>query len=83
MLVLIVATGATVRLTGSGLGCEHWPGCTPNEFLPAQGFHSDIEFGNRVVAATTVAATLLLAVASLLSRVPRWTRTLAWATFVA
>ena len=23
MLVLIVATGATVRLTGSGLGCEH------------------------------------------------------------
>ncbi|MGN6799999.1 MAG: COX15/CtaA family protein, partial [Gaiellaceae bacterium] len=26
MLVLIVATGATVRLTGSGLGCEHWPG---------------------------------------------------------
>ena len=27
MLVLIVATGATVRLTGSGLGCEHWPGC--------------------------------------------------------
>jgi heme A synthase len=31
-LVLIVATGATVRLTGSGLGCEHWPGCTPHHF---------------------------------------------------
>ena len=81
MLVLIVATGATVRLTGSGLGCEHWPGCTPHRFSP-RGFHSDVEFGNRVVAAATVVATLLLAVASLLSRVPRWTRTLAWATFV-
>jgi len=23
MLVVIMATGATVRLTGSGLGCEH------------------------------------------------------------
>ena len=32
MLVLIVATGATVRLTGSGLGCEHWPGCQPHLF---------------------------------------------------
>jgi cytochrome c oxidase assembly protein subunit 15 len=82
MLVLIVATGATVRLTGSGLGCEHWPGCTPSEFLPAQGFHSDIEFGNRVVAAATVVSTLLLAIASLLARLPRWTRVLAWATFV-
>ena len=28
MLFVIVATGATVRLTGSGLGCPHWPGCT-------------------------------------------------------
>jgi heme a synthase len=81
MLVVIVATGTTVRLTGSGLGCEHWPGCTPNEFLPAQGFHSDVEFGNRVVAAATVATTLLLAVASLLARLPRWVRVLAWATF--
>ena len=26
-LYLILVTGATVRLTGSGLGCEHWPGC--------------------------------------------------------
>ena len=59
-LILIIATGATVRLTGSGLGCHHWPGCTPNAFLPEQGFHSDVEFGNRVVAAFTVFATLVL-----------------------
>jgi cytochrome c oxidase assembly protein subunit 15 len=81
MLVLIVATGATVRLTGSGLGCEHWPGCTPHRFRP-RGFHSDVEFGNRVVAAATVVVTLLLAIASLLTRLPRWARVVAWATFV-
>ena len=79
MLILIVATGATVRLTGSGLGCEHWPGCTPNEFLPAQGYHSDIEFGNRVVAAITVVMTLLLAIGSLLAR---RARLLSWLVFV-
>jgi cytochrome c oxidase assembly protein subunit 15 len=82
MLVLIVATGATVRLTGSGLGCEHWPGCTPHRFSP-RGFHSDVEFGNRVVAAITVVFTLLLALASLLTRsLSRGTRALAWGTFV-
>ena len=26
-LFLIVVSGATVRLTGSGLGCENWPSC--------------------------------------------------------
>jgi cytochrome c oxidase assembly protein subunit 15 len=58
MLVVIVATGATVRLTGSGLGCEHWPGCQPHHFEP-RSFHSDIEFGNRVVAFFTILATLV------------------------
>ena len=43
MLVLIVATGATVRLTGSGLGCPHWPTCNSTHALP-KGYHSDIEF---------------------------------------
>jgi cytochrome c oxidase assembly protein subunit 15 len=56
-LVLIVATGATVRLTGSGLGCEHWPGCTPHHFEPKSG-HSYIEFGNRVIAFLTILTTL-------------------------
>ena len=77
-LIVIIATGATVRLTGSGLGCHHWPGCTPSAFLPAQGFHSDVEFGNRVVAAFTVFATLVLAVGSLLAE---RARALSWAVF--
>ena len=57
MLVLIVATGATVRLTGSGLGCEHWPGCQPHHFEP-KTFHSYIEFSNRVFAFFTILITL-------------------------
>jgi cytochrome c oxidase assembly protein subunit 15 len=57
MLVLIVATGATVRLTGSGLGCEHWPGCEPHHFQP-KSFHSYIEFSNRVFAFLTILVTL-------------------------
>jgi len=62
-LVLIVATGATVRLTGSGLGCPHWPTCTSTHALP-KGYHSDIEFANRVVSALTVLSTLGLVVAA-------------------
>jgi cytochrome c oxidase assembly protein subunit 15 len=67
-LILIIATGATVRVTGSGLGCHHWPGCAAGEFLPAQGYHSDVEFGNRVVASLTVFTTLLFAVGATLAR---------------
>jgi cytochrome c oxidase assembly protein subunit 15 len=61
MLVLIVATGATVRLTGSGLGCPHWPTCSSAHALP-KGYHSDVEFSNRVVSFFTVLASLLLTV---------------------
>src|ERR1700749_2552042 len=57
-LVLIVGTGATVRLTGSGLGCEHWPGCEQHHFEP-RSFHSYVEFSNRVVAFFTIPAHLL------------------------
>ena len=61
VLVVIVATGATVRLTGSGLGCPHWPTCNSTHALP-KGYHSDIEFSNRVVSFLTVVSTLALAV---------------------
>ena len=48
-LTLIVLTGAAVRLTDSGLGCENWPKCggTP---LPPLSSHALIEFGNRAVS---------------------------------
>jgi cytochrome c oxidase assembly protein subunit 15 len=82
VLVLIVATGATVRLTGSGLGCPHWPTCTTTHALP-RGYHSDIEFSNRVVSAVTVITTLALALAAWRTRgLGRRGRWLATAVFV-
>jgi cytochrome c oxidase assembly protein subunit 15 len=83
-LILIIATGATVRLTGSGLGCRHWPGCQAGDFFPqsARGYHPYVEFGNRVVASLTVLTTLVLAVASLRTRaLPGSVKGLAWLVF--
>jgi cytochrome c oxidase assembly protein subunit 15 len=81
-LVVIVATGATVRLTGSGLGCPHWPTCNSTHALP-KGYHSDIEFGNRVVSALTVVSTLALAIAAWRTRgLGRRGKWLATAVFV-
>jgi cytochrome c oxidase assembly protein subunit 15 len=82
MLIVIIATGATVRLTGSGLGCHHWPGCAPNQPFPEQGFHSYIEFGNRVVAFITICVTLATWIASRIARMSLRVRRLALATFV-
>jgi heme a synthase len=59
-LWLIVLTGAAVRLTDSGLGCRHWPGCEEGHPLPAKDGHAFIEFGNRLFGALTIAATLLV-----------------------
>jgi cytochrome c oxidase assembly protein subunit 15 len=84
MLILIVGTGATVRLTGSGLGCEHWPGCQPGDPFPKKGYHSYIEFSNRIVAFFTVLATLALALGALRTRgLARRVKVLAWIVFVA
>ncbi|HEY3961271.1 MAG TPA: COX15/CtaA family protein [Gaiellaceae bacterium] len=81
MLVLIMASGATVRLTGSGLGCEHWPGCAQHHFEP-KSYHSYIEFGNRVVAFFTILATLAAWIGTRLARAPRSLHLLALVTFV-
>ena len=81
-LWLIVVSGATVRLTNSGLGCEHWPGCTAGNPLPSKSYHSFIEFGNRLVSAVTIFATLVACVgARFTPGLPRWVRRLALATF--
>jgi heme a synthase len=71
-LWLIVVTGAAVRLTDSGLGCRHWPGCEEGHPLPAKNGHAFIEFGNRVFGALTIAATLLAWLAA--RRTPALTR---------
>lgn len=82
-LLAIVATGATVRLTASGLGCEHWPGCQPGHPFPEKGYHSYIEFSNRLVAFLTIVATLVSWVVSVRTpRVAGWVRRLAFGTFL-
>src|SRR5579862_7882489 len=74
-LTLIVMTGAAVRLTDSGLGCENWPKCggTP---LPPLSSHALIEFGNRVVGFVVGVLTLGVFAAAFLRRPFR--RDLVW-----
>lgn len=48
LLFTIVLTGAAVRLTGSGLGCENWPRCGESVIAPLE-LNAWIEFGNRLV----------------------------------
>lgn len=57
-LFLVVTSGAFVRLTGSGLGCENWPRCGDKPY-PEQDFHAFVEFGNRMVALVGLALTLV------------------------
>lgn len=64
--VLIIATGGTVRLTGSGLGCTDWPLCTPGSLVPTpeQSYHALIEFGNRTISGPILVAALVVFVLS-------------------
>ena len=63
----IVLTGATVRLTASGLGCPTWPECVAGSIAPTseqtEAFHKYIEFGNRLLTFVL----LIIAIASLVA----------------
>lgn len=59
----IVGTGGLVRLTGSGLGCDTWPRCTEESFVPVpevSGVHGFIEFGNRLLTFVLVAVAIVM-----------------------
>ena len=62
-LFLVVTSGAFVRLTGSGLGCENWPRCGDKPY-PEQGYHAFVEFGNRMIALVGIVLTLVTWLAS-------------------
>ena len=75
----IVLTGATVRITGSGLGCPTWPECTYGSYTPVAGqaegaFHAWIEFGNRLLTFLL----LFAAVAVLIYAIRKARRDLIW-----
>lgn len=76
LLILIVVTGAAVRLTGSGLGCSDWPNCTEEQFVAPMELHPMVEFVNRLVTGL-VSAAVALAVLGSLRRSPR-RRDLTW-----
>jgi heme a synthase len=73
-LFLVVVTGAIVRLTASGLGCDNWPRCGDTPF-PQKDFHALVEFGNRVVALGALLCTVAAAlVATRVPGLPRFLR---------
>jgi cytochrome c oxidase assembly protein subunit 15 len=76
-LFVVVVTGAVVRLTASGLGCDNWPRCGDTPF-PERDFHAAVEFGNRVVALIAIVLSVVAAVAARrVEGLPRWVARLA------
>lgn len=66
----IVVTGATVRLTGSGLGCRDWPKCEPGSVVAPWEFNAQVEFINRLITGL-VSVAVIVAVGGSLLRRPR------------
>ncbi|MEM8926122.1 MAG: COX15/CtaA family protein [Actinomycetota bacterium] len=73
----IVITGTAVRLTQSGLGCEDWPGCSEERFVPEWTFHGWVEFGNRILSAI-VALPAAAALIAAYRRTPRRPDLIRW-----
>jgi cytochrome c oxidase assembly protein subunit 15 len=69
-MILIVLSGAAVRLTGSGLGCPDWPTCFHGRVTGSWSIHPFIEYGNRMITALLIVVTAVTFVAALL-RQPR------------
>lgn len=57
-LALTIISGAAVRLTGSGLGCDTWPQCDHTSVVAPLQFHAWVEFGNRLINAVVTVASL-------------------------
>jgi cytochrome c oxidase assembly protein subunit 15 len=81
---LIVVTGGAVRLTNSGLGCPTWPECTGGSLVPVStlGYHSIIEFSNRMLTYAVTAAVGAAILAAMFQRPRRPVLVkLSWALF--
>jgi cytochrome c oxidase assembly protein subunit 15 len=72
----IGVTGATVRVTGSGLGCPTWPQCSPGSLVPVSrsgmdAFHQAVEFTNRMLTGAVLLPALGIFLALLLGPAKR------------
>jgi cytochrome c oxidase assembly protein subunit 15 len=82
LLWLIVGSGAAVRLTDSGLGCRHWPGCERGRPLPEKDIHAFVEFGNRLVGGVVITLAIVTWLAARRTPgLPDWARRLALLVF--
>ena len=70
LLAIIVVSGAGVRLTGSGLGCDDWPNCNNEKLIDVSSKHAAIEQINRLFTGL-VAVGVVLAVLGSRLRTPR------------
>src|SRR4051795_9371061 len=68
LLVLIVFTGAAVRLSGSGLGCPTWPECRGAVIQTELDTHGAIEYGNRLLTGLVAAGAIAGFLAAFLRR---------------
>ena len=75
-LIGIIITGASVRLTNSGLGCDDWPNCTSENLIDVSSAHAAIEQVNRLLTGVVVLAVAVAVLGSYL-RTPR-RRDLVW-----
>ena len=75
-LVVIVITGAAVRLTGSGLGCSDWPTCEEDQLIADLEAHAMIEFVNRLITGVVSVAVIAAVLGSFFRRPRR--RDLTW-----
>ncbi len=74
---VLLVSGATVRLSGSGLGCSSWPECSTRHLTGTlSDVHSMVEFCNRVVSGLVVVISGLALVVALLRSPKR--RDLCW-----
>jgi cytochrome c oxidase assembly protein subunit 15 len=69
-LAAIIETGALVRLTDSGLGCEDWPNCSSTKLVDVSSRHAAIEQLNRLFTGVVAVAVIGAVLGSLL-RQPR------------
>ncbi|MCB0966056.1 MAG: heme A synthase [Ilumatobacter sp.] len=75
-LSAIIVTGAAVRLTNSGLGCDDWPNCNSRSLIDVSSKHAAIEQVNRLFTGI-VGVAVIAAVLGSIWRVPR-RRDLTW-----